>query len=342
MNLTAEPLVTVLTPVYNGEKYLSQCIESVLAQTYQNWEYVIINNRSTDRSLEIARSYSQRNPRIRIHNNTAFVGIIRNHNIGFQQLSQDSKYCKVVHADDWLFPDCLTQMVKVAEANPSIGIVGAYRLDGIKVNLDGLPYPSPVVPGRQICRKLLLEGIDLFGSPTSILFRSDVIRRRKEFFDESSFSVHVDTAACYDVLQSADFGFVHQVLTYTRRHSEAETSHSVKINTYISGALLCLRKYGPFYLSCEEYEERLERLLNSYYRFLGEAVFQMRDKQFWEYHSNALRTLGCPLSTSRLLKATFWESANLIRHPVDTFRRAIQFVRKRKVLLLSPSRYSAS
>jgi glycosyltransferase involved in cell wall biosynthesis len=49
------PLVSILTPVYNGEKYLAECIRSVLAQTYQNWEYTIVNNCSTDKTLEIAK-----------------------------------------------------------------------------------------------------------------------------------------------------------------------------------------------------------------------------------------------------------------------------------------------
>ena len=53
-----QPLVSVITPVYNGEEFLPECIESVLAQTYQNWDYTIVNNRSTDRTLEIAKSYA--------------------------------------------------------------------------------------------------------------------------------------------------------------------------------------------------------------------------------------------------------------------------------------------
>ena len=54
MSLPHGPLVSVLTPVYNGEDYLAECIESILAQTYRNFEYTIVNNCSKDRSLEIA------------------------------------------------------------------------------------------------------------------------------------------------------------------------------------------------------------------------------------------------------------------------------------------------
>ena len=54
------PLVSVVTPVYNGETYLAACIESVLSQSYSNWEYVIVNNCSTDRTLDIASDYAAR------------------------------------------------------------------------------------------------------------------------------------------------------------------------------------------------------------------------------------------------------------------------------------------
>src|SRR5712692_7142061 len=110
MSADSQPLVGVVTPVYNGEKYLAECIESVLAQNYQNWEYIIVNNCSTDGSLKIAQTYAHRDARIRIYNNREFVSVIQNHNITFRQLSPESKYCKVVHADDWLFPDCIMQM----------------------------------------------------------------------------------------------------------------------------------------------------------------------------------------------------------------------------------------
>lgn len=327
-----QPLISVITPVYNGAKYLSECVDSVLGQTYANWEYIIVNNCSTDRTLEIAQNYARQDSRIRIHNNEQFVGVIQNHNIAFRLISPESKYCKVAQADDWLFPDCLAQMVKVAEENPSVGIVGSYRLDGVRVNLDGLPYPSTVVPGRQICRSAFLEDIHVFGSPTSLLIRSDLIQNRKEFFDESSGSVHADYFACYEVLQHTDFGFFHQVLTYTRRHGDTVTTLSRRLNSSLPARLFCLLKYGPIYLGRAEYEHSLEQLLNLYYRFLGECVFQSRDKQFWDYHTNALKTLGFPLSRSRLIKMALSEAKDRSLLLSQTLRRAFKLVCKRSVI----------
>ena len=88
------PLVSVLTPVHNGEHYLAACIESVRAQTYTNWEYVIVDNASTDRTRETAERYAARDPRIRVVSNPRLVGVIENHNIAFRQPSAASAYCK--------------------------------------------------------------------------------------------------------------------------------------------------------------------------------------------------------------------------------------------------------
>ena len=76
MNTVEQPLVSILTPVYNGADYLAECIESVLQQTYQNYEYIIVNNCSTDGTLQIALDYALKDKRIRVLNNEKFVGVI--------------------------------------------------------------------------------------------------------------------------------------------------------------------------------------------------------------------------------------------------------------------------
>jgi len=317
-----------VTPVYNAEPYLAECIESVLAQTYENWEYIIVNNCSTDRSLEIAERYARQDARIRVHNNREFLKQFQNWNHAMRQISPESEYCKVVHADDWLFPECIARMVEVAEANPSVGIVGAYRLDEDRVNLDGLPYPSTVIPGRDICRLSLLSGPSVFGSPTSLLIRSDIIRSRETFYDESI--LHADKGVCFDILQHADFGFVHQVLTFTRRHNESLTSLTHRFNTRRLANFIIFLKYGPIYLSREEYEKRLEQVLENYYRFLAKSVFDLKEKEFWNYHRNELEKLGYPLSTARLIKTLFLELGDF-REATRRIRRAMMRKKEQKV-----------
>ena len=299
MASTPPPLVSVLTPVYNGEATLRECIESVLAQTYRHWDYTIVNNASTDRTLDIAREYAARDRRIRVHDNETFARVIANHNIAFRQVSPDSKYCKVVAADDWLFPECLEKMVGLAEANPTVGIVGAYGLRGTRVEWTGLPYSSSVMPGREPCRLRLLSGRDVFGAPTSVLYRADIVRSREAFFNESN--LHADSEACFQVLQHCDFGFVHQVLTC--RGEELEGSLGALAGTlgfHWTGAFAELVTYGPRYLTEDELNRRIRVQLRRYYQYLGRQLYAGRNAQFWTLHREKLRALGFPLSRVRV------------------------------------------
>jgi cellulose synthase/poly-beta-1,6-N-acetylglucosamine synthase-like glycosyltransferase len=96
MQTESEPLVSIITPVYNGEKFIPECLESIRTQTYSNFEHIIVNNCSTDRTLEIAQDYASRDSRVRIHNNNEFVTALENHNIALKLISPESKYIKIV------------------------------------------------------------------------------------------------------------------------------------------------------------------------------------------------------------------------------------------------------
>lgn len=320
MNHQKHPLVSIVTPMYNAEKYLVECIESVLSQTYENWEYAIINNCSTDRSLEIAQHYADQDSRICVHDNSEFLNQMQNWNHAMRQISPQSQYCKVLHADDWLFPDCLNQMVAVAEAHPSVGIIGSYRLDENEVNLDGLPYPSTIIPGREICRRTLMGDIYVFGSPSSLLIRSDFVLGTTKFYDETI--IQADKKVCFDILQEADFGFVHQVLTFTRRHNESMSSAIHRFNTRRTGRLIYLQRYGPIFLNQQEFEQEFRKQLDNHYRYLARSVFQLREREFWNYQKNELATMGYPINWVKLAKSCAVEILN-IKDTMMTLKRAM-------------------
>ncbi len=301
--MDVQPLVCIVTPVYNTEKYLAECIESVLAQTYENWEYLIVDNCSTDRSLEIAQSYALNEPRICIHNNKEHLGMIQNWNSALRQISPVSKYCKIVHADDWLFKECIGKMVEVAEIDPQISMVGSYRLEETQVTCDGLPYPSTVVSGKEVCRLTLRSRYYFFGTPTNLLIRSDLVRTRKSFYNEDN--IHCDTEICYDLLRDTDFGFVHSVLSFTRRHNETNTTFTKKLNTFLAGDLIVIVKYGPFYLSDKECKEKIKKYLKKYYTYLAINLIKFREEEFWIFHRKELEKLGYTISYLKLCKFLF-------------------------------------
>jgi glycosyltransferase involved in cell wall biosynthesis len=319
MNTTTLPLVSIVTPVYNGADYLGECIESVLAQTYPNWDYTIVNNCSTDESLAIAQKFSAQDPRIRVVNNDRFLRIIENHNQSIRQISPESKYCKFVFADDWLYPQCIEEMVRVAEQDPSVGLVGAYALDGSSVLWDGLRYPSQRVPGREVCRNKLLGGRDVFGTLTSLLLRSDLIRKRKTFFNESN--LHADQESYFSVLQESDYGFVHQVLSFSRRRDESAGSFAKDFDSCTLGDVVIFMKYGPVFLEKSEYQRRGHEIRRQYHRLLANNVLRFRPREFWKYHQDTLAAFGGRIEPWLLTRAMIAEVVGHLSHPVTSVRR---------------------
>lgn len=298
MEAYLHPLVSVVTPVYNGERFLAECIESVLAQTYKNWEYIIVNNCSTDRTLEIATDYCHRDSRIRVYNNQRHLPIIANFNNAVSQISPESRYCKEVHADDLLFPECISKMVELAERNPTVGIVGSYALANNNVEFDGLPFSRSIIPGREVCRATLLGGPYLFGTPSTVLIRSHHIREREKFYDESV--LNADPEVCFHILQKADFGFIHQILSLRRIHDSQNDTFAVRNHSRSYSNLFIIKKYGPINLSEKEYKQCFKNYMTFYYTVLGENVFESRGREFWRYQIAELDKLGISFSPSRL------------------------------------------
>ena len=123
MNL---PLVSVIMSVYNGEKYLVQAIDSILNQTYQNFEFIIIDDCSTDNSSHILQEYAKKDSRIKIikkEKNIGIKGFIENLNLGIS--IAEGKYIARMDADDISLPERFQKQVTFLENNPEIFMVGA-------------------------------------------------------------------------------------------------------------------------------------------------------------------------------------------------------------------------
>jgi glycosyltransferase involved in cell wall biosynthesis len=303
------PVISVLTPVYNGERYLAECIESVLAQTRTDWEYIIVDNCSQDGTADLAERYAARDERIRVRRCEEFVGVYSNFNRCVPLMSQHSRYCKFLSADDWMYPECLERMVSVAERHTAVGVVTSYHLYGKRVDHDGvIPYTDEVVPGPEAIRTKILENKYLIGSPSQLLYRADLVRRAAPFFDENVW--HADGLATFGLLLEHDLGFVHQVLTYTRVHGEALTSRSLRLNTYLPGELQFLIAFGPKVLAPQVYRTAIRTSIRRYTWFLMKQRVKpsrFRDAEFHLYHREEIARLlaeaGEDRETSILLRS---------------------------------------
>jgi glycosyltransferase involved in cell wall biosynthesis len=291
------PLVSVVTPFFNTAAYLEECIQSVIGQTYENWEYILLNNCSTDGSAEIAERYALQYPaKIRVVRNATCLPQVQNYNTALRLISPQSDYCKMVQADDWLFPECLRRMVEVAEAQEAVGVVAAYELEGDEVRLDGLPYPSGEVSGRDAARLYFLRNKYLFGTPTSILMRSNIVRSRDPFYDES-YAPFEDGHACFELMEEWNFGFVHEVLTFSRRENASILSavRDFGLEQFLRFSLLVA--HGRRFLNANEYLRCLRQAEREYFLFLAAHVFAWPSKHrdFWKFHRKGLASVQCRL-----------------------------------------------
>ncbi|UBF24882.1 glycosyltransferase [Kovacikia minuta CCNUW1] len=115
---SASPCVSIGLGVYNGENYLREALDSILAQTFQDFELIITDNASTDKTQEICEEYAARDQRIRYYRNERNLGASRNQSLTFE-LSK-GKYFKLAAHDDVCAPEFLQKCVEVLEQNPDV------------------------------------------------------------------------------------------------------------------------------------------------------------------------------------------------------------------------------
>ena len=116
------PIVTILMPVYNGEKYIKESIDSILSQTFCDFIFIIIDDGSTDNSINIIKSYNE--PRIKLLSNKKNLGISTSLNIAIKK--SNSKYIARMDSDDISLPNRIEEQVKFMENHPDIGVCGTF------------------------------------------------------------------------------------------------------------------------------------------------------------------------------------------------------------------------
>ena len=202
-------MVTVLLPVYNAEAYIADAIQSIICQTFGDFELLIINDGSSDRSLEIINSFDDK--RIRIINNETNIKLIATLNKGIDLAG--GKYIVRMDADDINLPQRLQKQVDFMEANPNVGVSGSW-FETFGTHEQVVKYPEK----DEDIRIMMLYQTP-FCHP-SIIFRKEVfekynIRFLPEFIHAEDYEVWVRLS------EYTQFANIPEVLLKYRMHEKS-------------------------------------------------------------------------------------------------------------------------
>lgn len=212
------PKVSVLIPAYNYAKYLPEAIESILIQTFEDFEVIIVDNCSTDNTEEIVMEYLQKDKRIQYFKNEENIGPYRNYNQCL--LYASGEYIKFLNADDKFAPTLLEKFVHILENDITISVVTSYRQHfGSKNGILTPPFKGKVESTTAILSSLT-KG-NWIGEPTTVMFR-------RENLNLGLFDISLLTFADQDMwlrhLRVGNLYIINEVLSYFRIHDEMGTA----------------------------------------------------------------------------------------------------------------------
>jgi len=123
-NTNNSPFVSVIMPAFNAQKYITEAIESILTQSYENFEFIIVDDCSTDTTATIIKSFKEKDKRITIIKNEENIGVTKSLNKAVAIAK--GKYIIRMDADDWVYPQRLLLQVDLMEHNPDVVVSGSY------------------------------------------------------------------------------------------------------------------------------------------------------------------------------------------------------------------------
>ncbi|MHC4994786.1 MAG: glycosyltransferase family 2 protein [Planctomycetota bacterium] len=227
--------LSLIVPTYNGETYLDQTLKSILNQTLEDWECIIVNDGSTDKTPEVMREFKDTDTRFRVLEQKN-KGVSHARNNGLAAISDLSEYVVFMDHDDVYAPDALSRLMEACELTP--GCVGAHGLADL-IDAEGAPLNKGSYEDW-IRRRLLSEGGQAveceITRPTTfenILFKSiyppGMVMVRREIVDRVG---GMDPLVCpaddldywLRVTRHGDLAFVNKVLLRYRRHDSNESN----------------------------------------------------------------------------------------------------------------------
>lgn len=243
--------VSVILPVYNGERYVAGAIESILAQTHQNFEFLIVDDGSTDRTPEIIAAYAERDARIvpiRQENQGQAAAL----NVGLRRATSD--WVALIDADDPSYPHRLERQLAVVHANPRLRVLGTYA---IEINTDGKPIGRlEVGPTTEAAFEALRASNDLV-----VLVHSSVLMHRPTILAVGGYTGEMQLTEDIDLWSRV--GDEHLVLSLPEYLVQARMHPASKSHTNYFAQRTAIR-----WVKARQQARRAGRPMPSYAAFL--------------------------------------------------------------------------
>lgn len=280
------PLVAILTPVYNGEKFLAETMECVQRSDYPNLVHVIVDNASTDSTPEIIERYKNQRVKVISWRNPHTIVMNDNFNAVAEKAPDEAKYVRFLCADDIMAPSAISKMVEIAERDDGVSVVGC-QCRNIGILGWELPRDRTVFPGTFIVRAYLRRETMVL-SGTHFLFRTAILRECWPPYDTTLTSG--DNVCAIKAALRGRFGFVHEMLAEFRHHAEG---HSLKVaarkGDHLFEWLVVLDRYGQQVMTNSEYR-KCRRLYRRY--FLRRALLPLLKHGDYQYFLLQVRRLA--------------------------------------------------
>jgi glycosyltransferase involved in cell wall biosynthesis len=242
--MSENPLVTVLMPVYNSDKYLAEAIDSILNQTYSDFEFIIVNDGSDDDSEQIILSY--KDSRINYLKNQENLGIVASLNIGIDVAK--GKYIVRMDSDDISLLNRLQIQINFMDENPNIGVCGGFiKLFGNEDSVWKVPLEN-----EEIKATLLFE--NAFCHPATII-RTSLLKDNKLKY-RFTYPHKEDYDLWYRMQDYTDFANIDQIVLYYRYEGQNITIKnkatkqqrardiSLELKFIFQNIILLVQKYG--------------------------------------------------------------------------------------------------
>ncbi len=294
--------VSVCIPAFNAAEYLRQSVESVLEQDYQDFEIVVVDNCSTDRTASLISELQQlSNGRIRFYQNDRNIGMVGNLNRCLEYAQ--GPYIKFLCADDLLMPGCLEQMAAGLDAQASVKLVASGRsiIDqyGHELTIRRYSTSNVLVPGKQAITECLF-GSHYIGEPSAVMFRKNDLTGG---FREDLPQV-LDIDMWFRLLEQGDLLYIGEPLCAIRQHADQMTNANIKSGVLIDDNIKLFETY-----SHKAYIKPTLRLVAQHKVYIAYRVWMSRKYISSEKRAMVLHKYGSTLAY--WLMPAAWLTLNL-------------------------------